>query len=75
VTPHLQKRSLSLNGHRTSVALEPAFWSVLEQAASLQGLSLAGLVATQDATRADPDQPLASHLRVFALAWAGQGKG
>ncbi|RVT95692.1 aryl-sulfate sulfotransferase [Rhodovarius crocodyli] len=69
---HLEKRSLSLNGHRTSVALEPAFWAALEQAAAAGGQTLAGLVAAQDAGRENPDQPLASHLRVFALEWAGR---
>jgi predicted DNA-binding ribbon-helix-helix protein len=64
--PHLSKRSFSLAGHRTSVALEPAFWSVLEQAATARGQSLAGLIAELDASRA-PEAPLASTLRLFAL--------
>ena len=64
---HLAKRSFSLAGHRTSVALEPAFWSVLERAAAARGLSLAALIADLDASRA-PDMPLASTLRLFALA-------
>jgi predicted DNA-binding ribbon-helix-helix protein len=64
--PHLAKRSFSLAGHRTSVALEPAFWAVLGQAAAARGVSLAALVAELDAAR-PPDTPLASTLRVFAL--------
>lgn len=64
--PHLSKRSFSLAGHRTSVALEPAFWAVLEAAAQARGASLAGLVAGIDAGRA-PGTPLASTLRLFAL--------
>jgi predicted DNA-binding ribbon-helix-helix protein len=67
---HLEKRSVSLAGHRTSVALEPPFWSELETAARRRGLSLAALVAEIDAGRADPAVPLASALRVFALAEA-----
>lgn len=63
---HLAKRSLSLNGHRTSIALEPAFWEVLEAAAADRRVSLGALVATLDAERA-PGVPLASALRVFAL--------
>jgi predicted DNA-binding ribbon-helix-helix protein len=66
VKPHLTKRSFSLAGHRTSVALEPAFWTVLGHEAAARGLSLAGLVAQLDAAR-PPDTPLASTLRVFAL--------
>ncbi|BDG71132.1 ribbon-helix-helix domain-containing protein [Roseomonas fluvialis] len=64
--PHLAKRSFSLAGHRTSVALEPAFWAALTAAAANRGLSLAALVAELDANRA-PGTPLASTLRVFAL--------
>ncbi len=62
----LVKRSLSLSGHRTSVALEPEFWRALETAAERQGCSLAALIARVDAERA-PRQALASALRVEAL--------
>lgn len=64
--PHLAKRSFSLAGHRTSVALEPAFWAALEREATARGISLAALVAALDAAR-PPESPLASTLRVFAL--------
>ncbi|HUZ62301.1 MAG TPA: ribbon-helix-helix domain-containing protein [Acetobacteraceae bacterium] len=62
----LVKRSFSLAGHRTSVALEPAFWAALAGAAGTRKQSLAALVAAVDAGR-DPAQPLASALRVWAL--------
>ncbi len=62
----LVKRSFSLSGHRTSVALEPAFWAALERAAVARGVALSRLVADLDAVR-DPEQPLASALRVAAL--------
>jgi len=64
----LAKRSLSLAGHRTSLALEPAFWQVLEALAVSRSLSLAGLVAAIDAERGP--QPLASACRLAALAFA-----
>lgn len=67
---HLEKRSLSLAGHRTSVALEAAFWAVLEEAARRRAKPLAALVAEIDAARPDPALPLASALRLFALAEA-----
>ncbi len=67
---HLEKRSVSLAGHRTSVALEPLFWAQLDAAAKRRGMALAALVAEIDAGRADPAIPLASALRVFALAEA-----
>lgn len=69
---HLRKRSFRLAGHATSVALEPEFWLALEAAAARRGRSLAGLVAQLDADRADPSLPLASALRVFALAEAAR---
>ena len=62
----LVKRSFSLAGHRTSVALEPEFWAALTRLAETGDESLAGLVARLDAGRA-PEQPLASMLRVHAL--------
>ena len=62
----LVKRSFSLSGHRTSVALEAEFWAVLTEEAARRQLSLAGLVAALDATR-HPDRTLASALRLYAL--------
>ena len=62
----LEKRSITLAGHRTSVALEAEFWAVLEAIAARQQQSLAGVVAAVDAQRA-PNRPLASALRIFAL--------
>ena len=55
----LVKRSFSLSGHRTSVALEPEFWSVLSDIAARRGAALSALVAAVDAARS-PGQPLAS---------------
>lgn len=72
---HLRKRSFSLAGHRTSVALEPDFWAALEALARARGLSLAALVAEVDAARAEAAVPLASALRVHALRVAGAGRG
>lgn len=69
--PTLRKRSLSLAGHATSLALEPEFWAVLEAMAAKRGLSLAGLIAEIDSTRGE--RPLASACRVAALGWASSG--
>jgi predicted DNA-binding ribbon-helix-helix protein len=67
----LIKRSFSLAGHRTSVALESAFWEVLHAASQSRGMTLARLVAMVDAER-DGATPLASALRVLALRVAGE---
>ena len=66
----LEKRSLSLSGHRTSIALEPDFWAALVTLATNEGISLAALVTRIDAGRT-PEQPLASALRVYALKAKG----
>ena len=67
----LAKRSLSLAGHRTSLALEPAFWRVLEAMAAARSLSLAALVGEVDKGRGA--RPLASACRLAALAFAQAG--
>jgi predicted DNA-binding ribbon-helix-helix protein len=69
----LEKRSVSLSGHRTSIALEPEFWAALGALATAQNVSLAALVTQIDSGRG-PDQPLASALRVFALKAKSYGR-
>jgi len=51
------------------VALEAEFWAVLTELATRRAVSLSALVAETDAGRA-PERPLASVLRVLALAAA-----
>ncbi len=67
----LKKRSFSLSGHRTSVALEDEFWAIVEAEARRAGVSLAGYVSRIDGARGD--RPLASALRLAALAAAKSG--
>lgn len=62
----LKKRSFSLSGHRTSVALEAEFWAVIDGCVARDGISLAALVGKIDAGRGE--RPLASALRLYALA-------
>jgi len=62
----LVKRSFTLAGHRTSVALEPEFWQALAALATARGSSIAALVTRVDADR-PPERTLASALRVHAL--------
>lgn len=68
---NLRKRSVSLAGHATSLALEPEFWAVLEDMAQARGLSLAGLILALDESR--DRRPLASACRVSALNWVQAG--
>ena len=64
----LKKRSLSLAGHATSLALEPEFWVVLDRMAAADGVSLAELIGRIDEERGA--SLLASACRLRALAWA-----
>jgi len=68
----LKKRSFTIARHRTSVALEPQFWSVLEGVAEQRGISLTALVAEIDS--GDKSGGLASALRLKALAATQEGR-
>jgi len=63
----MQKRSFSIAGHRTSIALEPEFWAGLEEIATSRGLSMAALVREIDENRVV--QNLSSAMRLTVLAW------
>ena len=69
----LRKRSFSIAGHRTSVALEPEFWIALEKEARRGGSTLSALVSQVDSAR--EARPLASALRVVALSASSRGSG
>ena len=62
----MRKRSVTIDGHRTSVSLEDAFWEELAAIASARGLSLNALVAEIDHARAAPGN-LSSALRLHVL--------
>lgn len=63
------KRSVTIAGHRTSITLEPEFWSALKEIACTRRVSVNELVRRIDAGR-DPDggQGLSSAVRVHVLA-------
>jgi len=60
------KRSLTLQGHRTSVSLEQAFWEEFQRLAAATGTSVNRLAAEIDARRTPPGS-LASAIRVYVL--------
>jgi predicted DNA-binding ribbon-helix-helix protein len=68
----MQKRSIAIRGHRTSIRLEPDFWLALDNAARRRNVTLAVLIAEIDGKRLkdNPAPALASALRVFALSEA-----
>lgn len=65
----LQKRSMRIAGHRTSLALEAEFWAALERIARDCSKTLPVLIAEIDEKRGKsrPDASLASAVRVFVL--------
>lgn len=66
------KRSVTIDGHRTSVSLEDAFWRELREIARARDISPAGLIAAIDHAR-PPDVGLATALRLFVLAGVKSG--
>jgi len=63
------KRSLSIHGHRTSLALEAEFWDVIDVAVAESGKSFARFIRDLDDIRTENrlNQNLASYLRVWVL--------
>lgn len=62
-----RKRSVTIDGHRTSVSLEDAFWQELRDIARARGIAPAGLIAAVDHAR-PPDVGLATAIRLYVLA-------
>jgi len=63
----VEKRSLTIAGHRTSIAVEPEFWAGLERLAAARGITLPVLIGEIDEARETPN--LSSAVRLAVLAW------
>ena len=63
----MDKRSLSIAGHRTSIALEPEFWAALEAMAAERSQTMAGLIRDIDESRQTAN--LSSATRLAVLRW------
>jgi len=63
------KRSVEIAGHKTSISLEPLFWSLLKRAAEREGVPLNALVARIDTERIAADEPtgLAGAIRLWLV--------
>jgi predicted DNA-binding ribbon-helix-helix protein len=59
------KRSIVIDGHKTSVSLEDPFWNDLKRIAHAQSVTLSELVARIDGTRKKSN--LSSAIRLFVL--------
>jgi predicted DNA-binding ribbon-helix-helix protein len=61
----LKKRSIVINGRKTSISLEKSFWRSLRQIARLRQVTISDLIASLDAERGDNN--LSSVIRIFIL--------
>ena len=59
------KRSVVINGHKTSVSLENAFFSALKEISKQRRATLSELITEVDRTRTEGN--LSSALRLFVL--------
>ena len=66
------KRSVKIDGHKTSICLEDAFWSSLKAIAQAQGATVAQTVTTIDKTRKQGN--LSSAVRLFVLDCVRNGQ-
>ena len=63
----MEKRSISIAGHRISIAVEPAFWAGIDAMAQARGMPVAALIRDIDEAREVPN--LSSAVRLAVLAW------
>jgi predicted DNA-binding ribbon-helix-helix protein len=61
------KRSVVINGRKTSVSLEEPFWRDLKEIADSQGVTLSNVVTMIDRTRRQEQTNLSSAIRLFVL--------
>jgi predicted DNA-binding ribbon-helix-helix protein len=59
------KRSIVLDGRKTSISLEDSLWTELKEIARFKRVSVAKLIAAIDATRKQSN--LSSEIRIFML--------
>ena len=64
------KRSVNIGAHKTSIALEDAFWDAIKDIATAQGSSVDRLIATINSERHERQHTnLSSAIRQFVLAY------
>lgn len=61
----MQKRSVTISGHQTSISLEEPFWRELKNLAKQKSMTLAALIGQIDRTRTGDN--LSSALRLAVL--------
>jgi predicted DNA-binding ribbon-helix-helix protein len=61
----MQKRSLTIRQHRTSVALEPEFWLAIDDMAKCRNVSVSELIAAIDERRKTNNLASACRLEIL----------
>lgn len=61
----MQKRSVTISGHQTSISIEDPFWHALKSIARQKKMTLAALIGQIDRTRSGDN--LSSALRLAVL--------
>ncbi len=74
----MRKHSISIEGHRTSISLEDAFWNGLQEIARERQISMQSLIREVDEARTAgltdlPSENLSSAIRVMVLRYYQQG--
>jgi predicted DNA-binding ribbon-helix-helix protein len=64
----VKKRSIVIDGHKSSVSLEDEFWSSLQQMAASRSVTLSKIVGDIDTGRGEIGN-LSSAIRLFVLAY------
>ena len=59
------KRSVTIDKHRTSISLEEPFWDALSEIAEAEGKSLAALIGEIDKSRGEEN--LSAAIRLYVL--------
>ena len=67
------KRSIIVDGHKTSICLEDAFWSSLKEIAQAQGATVSQTVTEIEKSR--QRGTLSGAIRLFVLDWVRSKSG
>lgn len=64
----MEKHSITIAGHRTSVSIEQPFWQALGEIAAERKAGLSNIISEIDRSRA-PGTNLSSAIRLYVLDW------
>ncbi|MCW5693100.1 MAG: ribbon-helix-helix domain-containing protein [Pseudolabrys sp.] len=70
---NIKKRSIVIDGHKTSVSIEDEFWDGLKEIAEVRKMSVGGVISEIDRVRLVGN--LSSAIRVFVLLYFKESGG